>query len=76
MNWEVWNLGVPGYNTGQELAYLEEIGPRAKPDLVIVGFYPNDFSGDNDAGGAGTCRSRIGAAHSIRAASSVLVRVL
>ena len=47
VNWEVWNLGVPGYNTGQALAYLEEIGPRAKPDLVIVGFYPNDFSGDN-----------------------------
>jgi hypothetical protein len=47
VNWEVWNLGVPGYNTGQELAYLEEIGPRARPDLVIVGFYPNDFSGDN-----------------------------
>jgi len=47
VNWEVWNLGVPGYNTGQELAYLEEIGPRAQPDLVIVGFYPNDFSGDN-----------------------------
>ena len=47
MAWEVWNLGVPGYNTGQELAYLEEIGPRAQPDLVIVGFYPNDFSGDN-----------------------------
>ncbi len=45
--WEVWNLGVPGYNTGQELAYLEQIGPRADPDLVIVGFYPNDFSGDN-----------------------------
>lgn len=45
--WEVWNLGVPGYNTGQELAYLEQIGPKANPDLVIVGFYPNDFSGDN-----------------------------
>ena len=47
VNWEVWNLGVPGYNTGQELAYLEQIGPQAKPDLVIVGFFPNDFSGDN-----------------------------
>jgi hypothetical protein len=45
--WEVWNLGVPGYNTGQELAYLEQIGPKADPDLVIVGFFPNDFSGDN-----------------------------
>lgn len=44
VNWEVWNLGVPGYNTAQELQYLLEIGPRASPDLVIVGFYPNDFT--------------------------------
>ena len=48
VNWEVWNLGVPGYNTAQELKYLEEIGPRAQPDLVVVGFFPNDFTGDND----------------------------
>jgi hypothetical protein len=44
VKWEVWNLGVPGYNTAQELQYLYEIGPRAEPDLVIVGFYPNDFT--------------------------------
>ena len=37
VNWEVWNLGVPGYNASQELAYLLEIGPQARPDLVIVG---------------------------------------
>jgi hypothetical protein len=43
--WEVWNLGVPGYNTAQELAYLNEVGPRYQPDLVVVGFFPNDFSG-------------------------------
>lgn len=48
VNWEVWNLGVPGYNTAQELAYLREIGSRARPDLVVVGFYPNDFTGNND----------------------------
>jgi lysophospholipase L1-like esterase len=47
IKWEVWNLGVPGYNTRQELNYLEEIGPRAQPDLVIVGFLPNDFTGNN-----------------------------
>lgn len=49
VNWEVWNLGVPGYNTRQELTYLEEIGPLAQPDLVVVGFYPNDFTGNNAA---------------------------
>jgi hypothetical protein len=47
LNWEVWNLGVPGYNTRQELTYLQEIGPLAKPDVVVVGFFPNDFTGDN-----------------------------
>ena len=49
VNWEVWNLGVPGYNTRQELTYLQQIGPLAKPDVVVVGFYPNDFTGDNAA---------------------------
>jgi hypothetical protein len=44
VQWEVWNLGVPGYNTSQELAYLQEVGPQFHPDLVIVGFYPNDFT--------------------------------
>ena len=41
--WQVWNLGVPGYNTSQELAYLLEVGPRFKPDLVVIGFFGNDF---------------------------------
>jgi hypothetical protein len=44
VNWEVWNLGVPGYNTADELAYLEEVGARFNPDLVVVGFYPNDIA--------------------------------
>ncbi len=42
VNWQVWNLGVPGYNTSQELAYLREVGQAYRPDLVIVGFYGND----------------------------------
>lgn len=45
VKWEVWNLGVPGYNTAQELAYLNEVGQRFAPDLVIVGFFSNDFTG-------------------------------
>ncbi|MEO8681192.1 MAG: GDSL-type esterase/lipase family protein [Vicinamibacterales bacterium] len=44
VKWEVWNLGVPGYNTSQELAYLEQVGRPFSPDLVVVGFYPNDFT--------------------------------
>jgi GDSL-like Lipase/Acylhydrolase family len=45
VKWEVWNLGIPGYNTAQELAYLHEVGERYAPDLVIVGFFLNDFTG-------------------------------
>ena len=45
VKWEVWNLGVPGYNTAQELAYLHEVGERYAPDLVVVGFFLNDFTG-------------------------------
>jgi hypothetical protein len=43
VDWQVWNLGVPGYNTSQELAHLLQVGPLYKPDLVIVGFFENDL---------------------------------
>lgn len=43
IDWQVWNLGVPGYNTSQELAHLLEVGPAYQPDLVIVGFFINDI---------------------------------
>lgn len=42
VDWQVWNLGVPGYNTSQELAHLLQVGPVYKPDLVVVGFFEND----------------------------------
>ena len=44
IDWQVWNLGVPGYNTADELAYLKEVGGRYNPDMVVVGFFPNDLS--------------------------------
>ena len=44
VNWQVWNLGVPGYNTADELAYLKEVGDRYDPDMVVVGFFSNDLS--------------------------------
>jgi hypothetical protein len=43
MNWQVWNAAVPGYNTGDELAALYDVGPRFRPDLVVICFYPNDM---------------------------------
>jgi len=58
VDWQVWNLGVPGYNTRQELKYLERVGPRYQPDLVIVGFYENDLV-DNDVSTDATLRRRL-----------------
>lgn len=43
VDWQVWNVAVPGYNTSQELAHLKEIGPTFAPDLAIVGFFENDL---------------------------------
>ena len=44
---EVLNLGVPGYNTAQELAQLRRLGAELAPDLVLVGCYlGNDLSGN------------------------------
>jgi len=42
IDWQVWNLGVPGYSPSLELATLEELGPLYDPDLVVVGFFRND----------------------------------
>jgi len=59
VKWEVWNLGGPGYNTADELAYLNEVGERYQPDLVIVGFFLNDFTGhDPDASPTAAARLR------------------
>lgn len=49
VDWQVWNAAVPGYNTSQELAHLLEVGPRFQPDLVIVGFFPNDLVDNAEA---------------------------
>jgi hypothetical protein len=57
VTWEVWNLGVPGYNTRQELTYLQDVGQRFQPDLVVVGFYANDFYGNDEQPAPGWFRS-------------------
>jgi hypothetical protein len=61
VNWEVWNLGVPGYNTAQELAHLQEVGPLYRPDLVVVGFFPNDFTGVEPTPNPGVIRRALSA---------------
>lgn len=39
---EAWNLGVPGYNTVQEVADLERRIDRLKPDLLVLLWVAND----------------------------------
>jgi hypothetical protein len=62
IQWQVWNLGVPGYNTRQELTYLREVGSRFDPDLVVIGFYPNDFTGNEYSAEPGGVRTATAAA--------------
>src|SRR5262249_2909662 len=40
---EVINLGVHGYGHDQMLLYLEEVGARYRPDLVLLGFVGIDM---------------------------------
>jgi hypothetical protein len=42
-NWQVVNTAVPGYNTSMEAAVLRSRGLAFSPDLVIVGYVPNDL---------------------------------
>jgi lysophospholipase L1-like esterase len=40
---EVLNAGVNGYNARQEVAFIRRLGLRYNPDIVILGFTPNDL---------------------------------
>jgi hypothetical protein len=47
---EVLNAGVSGYSTAEALAFLENEGHRFAPDVVVLGFYANDFEDNLKAG--------------------------
>jgi hypothetical protein len=40
---EVFNTGISGFGTAEELLYLENAGIKYQPDAVVLGFYGNDF---------------------------------
>jgi lysophospholipase L1-like esterase len=40
---EVWNLGVPGYNSVQEVSALREKIDALGPDLLVIGWVGNDM---------------------------------
>ena len=42
MNVDIYNLGVPGYNTVQEFHLLNQVLDRYSPELVMVGYVMND----------------------------------
>ena len=41
---ETVNCGVNGYGTGAAVGLLEEIGPEIRPDVVLLGFFSNDYT--------------------------------
>ena len=47
---EAINAGVSGYSTAEALAFLEGEGHRFHPDVVVLGFYANDFEDNLKAG--------------------------
>jgi hypothetical protein len=46
-DWSVVNAGHRAYDTRQELALLEELGPRIDPDIVLLCWYWNDLKERN-----------------------------
>lgn len=42
-DYEVLNAGLRAYATHQELAWLDEIGPLLRPDVVVLCWYWNDL---------------------------------
>lgn len=47
---EVINAGVSGYSTAEALVFLENEGVRYDPDVVVLGFFLNDFEDNLKAG--------------------------
>jgi hypothetical protein len=47
---EVLNAGVSGFSTAEALAYLENEGYKYQPDVVVLGFYANDYEDNLKAG--------------------------
>ena len=50
INAEVLNAGVSGFSTAEELVLLENEGLKYNPDVVVLGFFANDFEDNLKAG--------------------------
>jgi hypothetical protein len=47
---EVINAGVSGFSTAEALVFLENEGVNYSPDVVIIGFFANDFEDNLKSG--------------------------
>jgi lysophospholipase L1-like esterase len=47
---EVLNAGVSGFSTAEAVAYLESEGHRYQPEVVVLGFFANDYEDNLKAG--------------------------
>lgn len=47
---EVINAGVSGFSTAEALVFLENEGFKYEPDVVVLGFFANDFEDNLKAG--------------------------
>jgi lysophospholipase L1-like esterase len=47
---EVINAGVSGFSTAEELVFLENEGVKYRPDVVLLGFFANDFEDNLKSG--------------------------
>jgi hypothetical protein len=47
---EVFNAGISGFSTAEQLVYLEQEGLRYDPDVVVLAFYANDLEDNVKAG--------------------------
>ena len=50
LNAEAINTGVSGFSTAEELVLLENEGVKYNPDVVVLGFFANDFEDNLKAG--------------------------
>lgn len=57
-NVQVWNLGVSGYSTDQELLLYQELGPRIRPDVVLLMVSRNDYASNTTSAQGGYDKPR------------------
>jgi hypothetical protein len=47
---EVFNCGVSGFGTAEQLVFLEQEGLKYQPDAVVVGWFANDLNDNVNSG--------------------------